>query len=77
MKTTLSMKLLFLSLIVLFNGCSDKLVRVMPYEKEHFADPKMSLSPLAQRAEHEGHIFLIREASAGGDSAYQGGCGCR
>lgn len=72
MKTTL-----FLTLIVLLNGCSDKLVRVMPYEKEHFADAKMSLSPLAQRAEQEGHIFLIREASAGGDSAYQGGCGCR
>ncbi|PTB83717.1 hypothetical protein C9926_01475 [Sulfurovum lithotrophicum] len=77
MKSTLSLKLLFLALIFLFNGCSDKLVRVMPYEKAHFADPKMSLSPLAERAEHEGHIFLIREASAGGDSAYQGGCGCR
>ena len=77
MKITLSMKLLFFALILLFNGCSDKLVRVMPYEKEHFADAKMSLSPLEERAEHEGHIFLIREASAGGDSAYQGGCGCR
>ena len=62
---------------LLFVGCSKTLTRVQPYEKEHFADPKMSLSPLAERAEHEGHIFLIREASAGGDSAYQGGCGCR
>jgi len=77
MKLTHSLKLFFLTLILLLNGCSDKLTRVMPYEKEHFADPKMSLSPLAERAEHEGHIFLIREASAGGDSAYQGGCGCR
>jgi len=77
MKLTQSLKLFFLTLILLLNGCSDKLTRVMPYEKEHFADPKMSLSPLAERAEHEGHIFLIREASAGGDSAYQGGCGCR
>jgi len=68
---------LLLLLLLLMNGCSEKLVRVMPYEKEHFADPKMSLSPLAGRAEQEGHIFLIREASAGGDSAYQGGCGCR
>lgn len=68
---------LLLTLIFLFTGCTDKLTRVMPYEKEHFADPKMSLSPLAERAEHEGHIFLIREASAGGDGAYQGGCGCR
>jgi len=37
----------------------------------------MSLSPIAERAEQEGHIFLIREASAGGDSSFQGGCGCR
>ncbi len=68
---------LLLTLIVLFSGCSEKLTRVMPYEKEHFADPKMSLTPLAARAEQDGHIFLIREASAGGDGAYQGGCGCR
>ena len=77
MKPTLILKLCLLTLIVLLHGCSQTLTRVMPYEKEHFADPKMSLSPLAERAEHEGHIFLIREASAGGDSAYQGGCGCR
>jgi len=63
--------------ILLFSGCSDKLVRVMPYEKEYFAQDKMRLSPLAERAEQEGHIFLIREASAGGDSSFQGGCGCR
>lgn len=68
---------IFISLILLFSGCSDRLVRVMPYEKEYFAQDKMSLSPLAQRAEQEGHIFLIREASAGGESAFQGGCGCR
>jgi hypothetical protein len=72
-------RILYLSVIPLlfFSGCSDKLVRVMPYEKEHFADKKMSLSPLEERAEQEGHIFLIREASAGGDSSFQGGCGCR
>jgi len=70
--------LFFIVFVALFLvGCSETLTRVQPYEKEHFADAKMSLSPLAERAEHEGHIFLIREASAGGDSAYQGGCGCR
>jgi len=72
MKTTI-----LLTLIILLSGCTKTLTRVMPYEKEHFADAKMSLSPLASRAEQEGHIFLIREASAGGDSAFQGGCGCR
>lgn len=72
MKTTL-----LLTLVLLITGCSETLTPVMPYEKEHFADAKMSLSPLPARAEQEGHIFLIREASAGGDGAYQGGCGCR
>ncbi|QOP42518.1 DUF4266 domain-containing protein [Sulfurimonas sediminis] len=72
------MKILFLVLLMLFiTGCSEKLVRVMPYEKEFFAQDKMSLSPVAERAEQEGHIFLIREASAGGESSFQGGCGCR
>jgi len=64
-------------IFIFFSGCSESLVRVMPYEKEYFAQDKMSLTPLAQRAEQEGHIFLIREASAGGDGGFQGGCGCR
>ena len=63
--------------IVFLAGCSDSLVRVMPYEKEYFAQDKMSLSPIELRGEQEGHIFLIREASAGGESSFQGGCGCR
>ncbi|WP_348652984.1 DUF4266 domain-containing protein [uncultured Sulfurimonas sp.] len=71
------MQYIFLVSLVLLTGCSDALVRVMPYEKEYFAQDKMSLSPLAERAEQESHIFLIREASAGGDSSFQGGCGCR
>lgn len=71
------MHYLVLVIFLLFSGCSDKLVRVMSYEKEYFAQDKMSLSPLAERAEQEGHILLIREASAGGDSSFQGGCGCR
>ncbi|WP_457745389.1 DUF4266 domain-containing protein [Sulfurimonas sp.] len=65
-----------LSLILLLNGCG-ALTRVAPYEKEYLAQDKMSLTPIAQRAEHEGHVFLIREASAGGESTFQGGCGCR
>ncbi len=73
MKTT---SLLLLT-VLFMSACSEKLVRVMPYEKEYFAQDKMSLSPIAERAEQEGHIFLIREASAGGESSFQGGCGCR
>jgi len=71
-------KTLILIVIVLFlNGCSEHLVRVMPYEKEYLALDIMKLSPIEARAEQEGHIFLIREASAGGESSFQGGCGCR
>ena len=70
-------KILMVVALIFLSGCSDKLVRVMPYEKEYFAQDKMSLSPIADRAEQEGHVFLIREASAGGESAFQGGCGCR
>ena len=71
------MKHIIIVLAFLITGCSDKLVQVASYEKEYFAQDKMSLTPLSERAEQEGHIFLIREASAGGDSSFQGGCGCR
>jgi len=72
------MKITFFILFVLFlNACTEKLVRVMPYEKEYFAQDKMSLSPIANRSEQEGHVYLIREASAGGEGSFQGGCGCR
>jgi len=67
-----------LALAALFlGGCSEYLVRVMPYEKEYFAQDKMKFDPLEGRAEQDGHFLLIREASAGGESAFQGGCGCR
>ncbi|MBU0632870.1 DUF4266 domain-containing protein [bacterium] len=71
------MKYLLLIALLFFSGCGNHLVRVQPYEKEYFAQDKMKLNPLDERAEQESHIFLIREASAGGDSAFQGGCGCR
>ncbi|QSZ40983.1 DUF4266 domain-containing protein [Sulfurimonas aquatica] len=70
-------KLILIFFALIMSGCSEHLVRVMPYEKEYFAQDKMSLSPIAERSEQEGHIFLIREASAGGESSFQGGCGCR
>jgi len=63
--------------LLLLGGCSEALVRVQPYEKEYLSQDKMLIDPIAARAEQEGHVFLIREASAGGDSTFQGGCGCR
>jgi len=62
---------------VFSTACSDKLVRVLPFEREYLAQEKMQFDPVSSRAEQEGHVFLIREASAGGESSFQGGCGCR
>lgn len=69
--------LLVLSSYLLLSACSEKLVRVQPYEREYFAQDKMLIEPVESEAEQEGHVFLIREASAGGESSFQGGCGCR
>ncbi len=71
------MRLLLIPICFFLMGCSEKLVRVMPYEREFFAQEKMLISPIDVRAEQEGHVFLIREASAGGEASFQGGCGCR
>ncbi len=74
------MKRLIFALIgtsIFLTSCSEKLIRVMPYEREYFAQQKMQFDPVSSRAEQEGHVFLIREASAGGESSFQGGCGCR
>ncbi|NPA51542.1 MAG: DUF4266 domain-containing protein [Aquificae bacterium] len=60
-----------------FISCSNTLTSVMPYEREYFAQEKMQFDPIPSRTEQEAHVFLIREASAGGESSFQGGCGCR
>ncbi len=70
-----ALPLLLLPLLLL--SCSEKLVRVQPYEREFFAQDKMLAEPVESGAEQEGHVFLIKEASAGGESSFQGGCGCR
>jgi hypothetical protein len=68
-----------LGLLLLFGlaGCAERLVRVQPYEMEYFAQDKMRFTPLDARTAFETHIYSIREASAGGSSGFQGGCGCR
>ena len=58
-------------------GCTEKLIMVQPYEMEYFAQDKMQYTPLGSRTVFETHIYSIREASAGGLSGFQGGCGCR
>ncbi len=68
---------LSLPLLLGLGGCTEKLVNVQPYEMEYFAQDKMRFTPLEERTAFETHIYSIREASAGGSSGFQGGCGCR
>lgn len=68
---------LILMLVMASSGCAERLAIVKPYEREYLAQDKMLFTPLESRAEQEGHVFLVREASAGGESSFQGGCGCR
>lgn len=69
--------ILLIVALTVFSGCAERLALVKPYEREYFAQDKMLFTPLESRAEQEGHVFLIREASSGGESSFQGGCGCR
>lgn len=78
MRPRFILKALFvLMLVMASSGCAERLAIVKPYEREYLAQDKMLFTPLESRAEQEGHVFLVREASAGGESSFQGGCGCR
>jgi hypothetical protein len=68
--------LIVISIIVL-PACSERLVRVKPYERESFAQEKMLYDPMEERTSYHEHIYSIREASQGGSSSFQGGCGCK
>ncbi len=73
--TSLLLVLVITTLVVLAS-CSE-LAIVKPYEREYLAEDRMFFSPLEGRAEWEGHVFLIKEASQGGGGSFQGGCGCK
>jgi Domain of unknown function (DUF4266) len=49
---------------------------VKPYEREHLADPIMSLSRDSIAASYRDHMFETREGSHGATGAVGGGCGC-
>lgn len=69
----------FLALLLCsaLSSCSESLVRVKPYEREHFAEDKMFFVPAEKRSDFEEHVHSIREGSVGGTAGFQGGCGCR
>lgn len=70
------MKLIFIApLLLLLTSCSAK-PWVKPYEREHLADPIMSLSrePLADK--YRQHVYDTREGARGAGISQGGGCGC-
>ena len=49
---------------------------VKPYEREHLADPIMSIDPDPVSSSYMDHVFEVREGAAAPPVAAGGGCGC-
>jgi len=49
---------------------------VKPYEREHLADPIMSLTPNPVSAAYIDHVYEVREGAKGATGGGGGGCGC-
>ena len=58
------------------SGCAPIEPWVKPYEREHLADPIMSLGRNSIAATYRDHMFETREGSHGATGAVGGGCGC-
>ena len=57
-------------------GCSPIQPWVKPYEREHFADPIMSLNRDPVSSTYLDHVYESREGSRGATGGIGGGCGC-
>jgi hypothetical protein len=60
----------------LLGGCASFQPWVKPYEREHLADPIMSLSPNPISSAYMDHAFEVREGARGATGGVGGGCGC-
>jgi len=49
---------------------------VKPYEREHLADPIMSVDPDPVSSSYMDHVFEVREGAKGATGGSGGGCGC-
>jgi hypothetical protein len=67
---------LFGTIGLVLSNCSDRLVRVQPYERGNLAGPLMvpNRDPLFKAMTE--HAYFSREASFGGGGVGGGGCGC-
>jgi hypothetical protein len=71
-------RLLFTGLAALLGlqACAPIQPWVKPYEREHLADPIMSLDPDPVSSSYLDHVFEVREGARGATGAGGGGCGC-
>ncbi len=68
--------LLALAIAYGLSGCSPIQPWVKPYEREHFADPIMSLSRDPISSSYMDHVLESREGARGATGGVGGGCGC-
>jgi hypothetical protein len=57
-------------------GCAPIEPWVKPYEREHLADPVMSLNREPISRDYLDHVFGTREGAHGATGSNGGGCGC-
>ena len=61
---------------LLLSACSPIQPWVKPYEREHLADPIMSLNRDPISSDYIEHVFGTREGAHGATGSAGGGCGC-
>ncbi len=64
-----------LAALVATSACAPLQPWVKPYEREHLADPIMSMDPDPVSSSYMDHVFEVREGAKGATGA-GGGCGC-
>ena len=65
-----------LAALFVLAGCAPIEPWVKPYEREHLADPIMSLNREPVSREYLDHVFATREGAHGATGSTGGGCGC-
>jgi hypothetical protein len=63
-------------LLAVLGGCAAPQPWVKPYEREHLADPIMSLNRDPVSSVYLEHVFETREGARGATGLVGGGCGC-
>ena len=76
MKKRGSLLLLAGAALLVLQGCASIEPWVKPYEREHLADPVMSLDPDPVSSSYMDHVFEVREGAKGATGGSGGGCGC-